>query len=65
MKDYENQSETTKRETPRMLIITVVLKDFDDNNGQRKMAHFLILSMAGTTATFQGPSDEGQPWRTL
>ena len=25
---------------------------FDDNKGRREMAHFLILSMAGTTATF-------------
>ena len=41
-----------KRGTPRMLIFTGVLKDFDDNNGRREMTYFLILSMAGTTATF-------------
>ena len=28
------------------------LKDFDDNDGRREMAHFDILSMAGTIATF-------------
>ena len=28
------------------------LKDFDDNDGQRKMTQFPLLSMAGTTATF-------------
>ena len=27
------------------------LKDFDDNDGQGKMTHFHILSMAGTRAT--------------
>ncbi len=26
--------------------------DVDDNKGRREMTHFLILSMAGTTATF-------------
>ena len=27
-------------------------EDVDDNNGRREMTHFLILSMAVTTATF-------------
>ena len=40
------------------------LKDFDDNNGRREMTHFLILSMAETTARLLASSDEGQPWRT-
>ena len=37
------------------------LKDFDDNNGRREMTHFLILSMAGTTARLLASSDEEQP----
>ena len=40
------------------------LDDVDDNNGRREMTQFLILSMAGTTATFWGPSDEGRRWRS-
>ena len=34
------------------LELRVFLKDVDDNNGRREMTYFLILSMAGTTATF-------------
>ena len=34
------------------LYLLAFLDDFDDNNGQREMTQFLILSMAGTTATF-------------
>ena len=34
------------------LYLLSFLKVFDDNNGRGEMAHFLILSMAGTTATF-------------
>ena len=41
------------------------LKDFDGNDGRREMAHFDILSMAGTTATFWHPLDEGWRWRSL
>ena len=40
------------------------LDDYDDNKSRREITHFLILSMAGTTATFWGPSDEGQTSRT-
>ena len=29
-----------------------LLNDFDDHIGRREMAHFLILTMAETTATF-------------
>ena len=53
-----------KRCTPRMLKITVVFDEFDDNNGRREMAYFLILSMAGTTARLLDHYDEGRPWRT-
>ena len=38
------------------------LKDFDDNKGRRRMTQCLILSMAGTTATFWGPSDDGEDY---
>ena len=34
------------------LYLQAFLNDFDDNNGRREMTYFLILSMAGTTATF-------------
>ena len=40
------------------LYLLACLKDFDDNDGRRKMAHFDILSMAGTTATFEHSLDE-------
>ena len=41
-----------KGELQECLQLLSFLKDFDDNNGRREMAYFLILSMAGTTATF-------------
>ena len=31
--------------------------DFDDKKGRRRMAHFLILSMAAATARFWGTCD--------
>ena len=33
------------------------MKDFDDKKGRRRMAHFLILSMAAATARFWGTYD--------
>ena len=46
------------------LYLLAFLDDFDDNNGRREMTYFLILSMAVTTATCWGPSDERRTWRT-
>ena len=37
---------------PECLYLHAFLKDVDDNDGRREMAQSLILSMAGTTATF-------------
>ena len=37
------------------LDLLACLKDVDDNNGRREMTYFLILSLAGTTATFFRP----------
>ena len=48
----DDDAPTQKSGTPRMLIITIVLMDVDDKKSQRRMAHFLILSMAAATARF-------------
>ena len=37
------------------------LDDVDDNNGRGEMTHFLILSMARTTARLLDHYDEGRP----
>ena len=57
--------EKEKGELQKCYKLLSFLKDFDDNDGPRKMTHFDILSMAGTTATFWHSLDEGWTWRTL
>ena len=44
--------EKEKGKLPKCYELLSFLKDFDDNHGRGEMAHFDILSMAGTTATF-------------
>ena len=44
--------EKEKGELQKCYELLSFLKDVDDNDGRREMAHFDILSMAGTTATF-------------
>ena len=51
--DYENKMETTKSgHSKNAYDYWRVFDECDDNNGRREMTYFLILSMAGTTATF-------------
>ena len=40
------------------------LNDFDDNEAQKEVTHYKILSMAAATARLWGPSDEGPKWRS-
>ena len=44
--------EKEKGELQKCYELLTFLKDVDDNNGRREMTRFLILSMAGTIATF-------------
>ena len=44
--------QNTNEALQECLYLLSFLKDVDDNKGRREMAHFLILSVAGTTATF-------------
>ena len=44
--------EKEKGELQKCYELLSFLNDFDDNDGQREMTHFDILSMAGTTTTF-------------
>ena len=41
-----------KGELQECLELLSFLSDVDDNKGREEMTYFLILSMAGTTATF-------------
>ena len=51
--DYENKMETPKRgHSKNAYNYCRLFDDSDDNNGRIEMTYFLILSMAGTTATF-------------
>ena len=51
--DYENKMDTTTSSHSKNAYNYLrVFDEFDDNNGRREMTYFLILSMAGTTATF-------------
>ena len=40
------------------------LNDFDDNEAQKEVTHYEILSMAAATARLWGPRDGGPKWRT-
>ena len=44
--------EDKKEALQECLQLRSFLKDFDDKKGRRRMAHFLILSMAAATARF-------------
>ena len=40
------------------------LNDVDDNEAQKEVTHYEILSMGAATARRWGPRDEGPKWRT-